>query len=132
MDTSKQIKDLLIDLAISSKIPSDMNELDEHIFDKIINTEKTLPSRKTNLDRFFIEKVAELFKDKRSDIVDICNTYLNTGKLPTIENIDCRFIQARIPKNTTRIEYDTLTKTLSKHNYDSQWIDCIEHVYTND
>lgn len=91
-----------------------------------------ISSRKTNLDRFFIEKLIELFREKRTDITQICNDYLSSGKLPTEKDIDCRFVQARIPKNTTLIEYDTLTKTLSEHNYDSHWIDCEEHVYTND
>jgi hypothetical protein len=38
MDIKKEIKQLLVKLAVENKIPSDMNELDEEIFDPIIET----------------------------------------------------------------------------------------------
>jgi len=53
--------------------------------------------------------------------------------IPDNENSkEARYVQARIPGTTTRIEYDRVTMKLSYHVPLAQWKDCEDHEYTNE
>lgn len=83
-------------------------------------------------ERQFIEWLAREFAERRSDVNELCNSFLETGEIPENPSFEHRYIQATIPDTDFEIEYDTLTTEISYHTPLEQWSQCINHVYTND
>jgi hypothetical protein len=76
----------------------------------------------------FIETLAQMYDEKRSDVSEICRHFLETGEVLS----DCtepRFVKARIPNTGYEIEYDTLTTEMSYHEPLGQWEQCQDHDY---
>ena len=80
-------------------------------------------------DREFIRKLSDLYGENRSDVAELCDIFLVTGKLPkNYKNyVESRFIQGKIPNTEIQIEYDTLTTHISYHIPLKQW-EIIEDV----
>lgn len=83
-------------------------------------------------EREFIDWIADLYAEKRSDITEICDEFLRTGKKPVKVKPECRFIRAMIPNTDIEIEYDTLSTKIMYHRPLSQWEDCVHHEYYDD
>lgn len=80
-------------------------------------------------EREFIEWIAEQYAGKRTDVTEICDEFLRTGKKPVKVKPEYRFIQATIPNTDIEIEYDTLTTTIMYHRPQSNWKDCTHYKY---
>lgn len=83
-------------------------------------------------DKQFINWLAVELAEKRSDISDLCQNFLKDGTLPHRDNIEHRYIQAKIPNVNIEIEYDTLTTELFYHTPLNQWEPCIDYKYLNE
>lgn len=83
-------------------------------------------------DRKFIELLAGLLAERRSDISEICDNYLKYEKYPTIKDIERRYINAEIEELGTYVQYDTLTTEISYNTLENVWKTCKNHEYTND
>ncbi len=82
-------------------------------------------------DKLFIQWLAKRFSEKRSDVTDICVSFLETGVIPSETWVEQRFIQAHIPETDIDVEYDTLTTEISYRKTQSMelWEQCINHEY---
>lgn len=88
--------------------------------------------RKSSLSpQDFIQFLIETFAEKLSDVVDMCEHYLETGKKPDFPT-ECRFIYAKVPETDIEIEFDTLTTHLSYHRPLGQWEECVGHDYKDE
>lgn len=83
-------------------------------------------------EREFINWIAEQYAGKRTDVTELCDEFLRTGKKPVKVKPECRFIQATIPNTDIEVEYDTLTTKLMYHRALSQWEDCAHYKYKED
>lgn len=81
-------------------------------------------------DKEFIQELADACREKRSDITEICEHFLRTGKLRE-DWIGSRFVKAKIPKLSIEVEYDTLTTEIAYHTPGEYWQQCIDHDYTD-
>lgn len=66
-------------------------------------------------DNEFIRWLSINLAERRSDISDMCTDFLELGIEPKVEDIESRYIKARIPGSSIEVEYDTLTTLLSYH-----------------
>ena len=82
-------------------------------------------------DREFLLALRERIEEKRSDIADLIDCHIH-GIPFKWDNIEHRYIQAKIPKTDIRVEYDTLTTELSYHRPLQQWEPCEQHKYLDD
>lgn len=122
MNKSKQIKDILINLAVNDKLPNDLNDLDESIFDHLFT--------KPNKTDLLAEAILKHYSERRSDITDMVEDYLKTGTIPTNFKPESRIISASIPEHDLYVEYDTLTTLLSyKKRTETFLKECEDHDY---
>lgn len=124
MNKSKQIKEILINLAINDKLPNDLNDLDESIFNHLF---QDIQPNKTDL---LAEAILKHYSERRSDITDMVEDYLKTGTIPTNFKPESRIISASIPEHDLYVEYDTLTTLLSyKKRTETFLKECEDHDY---
>jgi hypothetical protein len=124
MNKSKQIKEILINLAINDALPNDLNDLDESIFDHLFQDN---PTNKTDL---LAEAILKHYSERRTDITDLVEEYLNTGAIPHNFKPESRIISASIPEHDLYVEYDTLTTLLSyKKRTETFLKECEDHDY---
>ena len=90
---SKQIKDILVNLAIENKLPSDINELDQNVFDNIFidnEKQKTLDIfgiNGTPMRVVFVPKHGKL----KHDTLDFCDMrYMHTENGQFISNYNVK------------------------------------------
>lgn len=77
MNRSQQIKDILIKLAIDDKLPSDLNDLDRSIFDKVFNGAVFPGSLKDQYVNLVVPKGTRTIQVKLDDegvVIDAFNT----------------------------------------------------------
>ena len=77
----------------------------------------------------FIKYLIQEFSEKRNDVVDMCEEFLETGK--TTLKPESRLIYADIPHTKISVEYDTLTTQLNftDSTYMNFWNVCDNHRY---
>lgn len=83
-------------------------------------------------EREFINWLADQYAGKRTDVTELCDEYLRTGKKPVEAMPECRFVRAMIPNTDIEIEYDTLSTKIMYHRPLSQWKDCVHYEYYDD
>lgn len=83
-------------------------------------------------ERNFIKWLADQYAERRSDVTDLCEEYLRTGKKPVKAIPEHRYVRAMIPDTDIEIEYDTLSTKIMYHRPLSQWKDCVHHEYYDD
>lgn len=124
MNKSKQIKEILINLAINDALPNDLNDLDESIFNHLF---QDIQPNKTDL---LAEAILKHYSERRSDITDMVEDYLKTGTIPQNFKPESRIISASIPEHDLYVEYDTLTTLLSyKKRTETFLKECEDHDY---
>lgn len=122
MNKSKQIKEILINLAINDKLPNDLNDLDESIFDHLFT--------KPNKTDLLAETILKHYSERRSDITDLVEHYMKTGTILPNFKPESRIISASIPEHDLYVEYDTLTTLLSyKKRTETFLKECEDHDY---
>ena len=119
---SKQIKEILVNLAINDALPQNLNDLDPSIFDHLFQDNP----KQNNL----AETILNHFSERRTDVAELAETYLNSGIIPKDFKPEHRFITATIPDYDLIIEYDTLTTLLSYKGRNEQFLkECDDHDY---
>ena len=119
---SPQIHNMTYYLAINDKLPNDLNDLDESIFDHLFT--------KPNKTDLLAEAILKHYPERRSDITDMVEDYLKTGTIPTNFKPESRIISAPIPEHDLYVEYDTLTTLLSyKKRTETFLKECDDHDY---
>ena len=78
----------------------------------------------------FIRWLAEQMEERRSDVADVCNEFLDTGKIPEGFQFEHRFVKAKLP-NGTAVEYDTLTTEIAYSLDGENFWQCEEHEYVD-
>lgn len=76
--------------------------------------------------RYFIRRMAESYAERRTDVSDACNAFLETGKI--VIEPEARFVHAKIA-NVACLEYDTLTTEISYEDANGTWHICDDHTY---
>lgn len=77
--------------------------------------------------RYFIRRMAESYAERRTDVADACNAFLETGKI--VIEPEARFVHAKIA-NVACLEYDTLTTEISYEDANGTWHICDDHTYS--
>lgn len=122
MNKSKQIKEILINLAINDALPNDLNDLDESIFDHLFT--------KPNKTDLLAETILNHYSERRSDITDLVEHFQNTGTILPNFKPESRIISASIHEHDIYVEYDTLTTLLSyKKRTETFLKECEDHDY---
>ena len=83
-------------------------------------------------EREFINWLADQYAGRRSDVTDLCEEYLRTGKKPVKAIPEHRYVRAMIPESIYEVEYDTLTTEIMYHKPLCQWLPCEHHEYYDD
>ncbi len=83
----------------------------------------------------FIEKMQDAYAEKRSDVSDNCQNFLEGND--DLFYTEHRYITAKVPGTERIVQYDTLTTRLEAAHYDDAienngWKDCEDHEYTGD
>lgn len=81
--------------------------------------------------RMGLEWMKSAFAEKRSDVVEICDSILAGETSDNFPKVESRYIQARLPDGV-EVEYDTLTTMLGYHKYGEVWKQCDHHEYKED
>lgn len=120
---SKQIKEILVNLAANNALPQNLNDLDPSIFDHLFQDNP----KQINL----AETILNHFSERRTDVVELADHYLqNDGAILPDFKPEHRFITATIPDYDLIIEYDTLTTLLSYKGRNEQFLkECDDHDY---
>ena len=81
-------------------------------------------------EREFIEYMGKAFAERRSDVAEMCEEFLQKGTVS--REPEQRFIYGSIPNTSIQIEYDTLTTLLSYRNKmdeEKEYRECKDHKY---
>ena len=82
--------------------------------------------------RKFIQVLADLYAERRSDVHEICLEYLETGEFNP-DWAEHRHINAKIKDYNIKLYYDTLTTTIDYSIDDGKtWNPAENHEYFND
>lgn len=81
----------------------------------------------------------ELFRERRSDVADICARYLENHILPETYDVEHRYVNFQIPVQTIEgeryidVEYDTLTTEATyKFSNSGDYQEVVNVFYSND
>ena len=80
----------------------------------------------------FIQKLANLYAERRSDVADICMEFLKSGEFHP-DWAEHRHINAKIKDYNIKLYYDTLTTIIDYSIDDGKtWNPAENHEYFND